>query len=277
MRLGIHASVRRGLAAALEEAARLDCRAVQIFPHRPGEPPVIPPEGEALAFRRLRAGKRVDYLAVHSVYQPNIASTNERIRERSRRSLLEELRFSQAVGADALVIHSGNYSADSNLADGIRRSGEAVRQALSQAPGATKIVIENVAGGDRRIGGRFEELRALLDEIGAPERTGLCLDTAHTFAAGFPIQTPAGLEDALAEWDKVLGLGRLELFHFNDSAAPLGSHRDIHEHIGRGLIGEEMLARLARDPRFEGKAGVIETPKQPAGSDAANLARLRGF
>jgi deoxyribonuclease-4 len=215
-------------------------------------------------------------VAVHSVYQPNIASTNEKIRERSRRSFLEELSFTESVGADALVIHSGSYSADSSLTEGLKRSGESIRRALSEVPGHSKVVIENVAGGDRRIGGRFEELRSLLEEIGDPDRTGLCLDTAHTFGAGYPIDTDSGLEDTLAEWDKVLGFGRLELFHFNDSGAGLGSHRDIHEHLGRGLIGLESLRKLANDPRFAGKAGVIETPKMPPGSDAANLSLLRG-
>jgi deoxyribonuclease-4 len=162
------------------------------------------------------------------------------------------------------------------LAEGLKRSGESIRRALSEVPGRSKVVIENVAGGDRRIGGRFEELRSLLEEIGDPARTGLCLDTAHTFGAGYPIHTASGLEDTLAEWDKVLGFGRLELFHFNDSGAGLGSHRDIHEHLGRGLIGLESLRKLANDPRFAGKAGVIETPKMPPGSDAANLSLLRG-
>ena len=275
MRLGIHASLRRGFPNALKDAGALGCEAIQIFPYRPGEPFRFLSEAELSDFQKLRKEFALQSLILHSVFQPNIASTNEKIRQRSRDSLLEEYRFAHAVQADSLIIHSGSYSPDSNLREGLKKSGRTIRWALEQCPSKTKIILENVGGGARRMGGKFEELKILLNEIGMENRTAICLDTAHAFAAGYLLNVISGLEDCLAEIDRTVGLARLDVFHLNDTLAELGSHKDIHQHIGRGLIGVEPLKKLTLDRRFAEKAGILETPHLPLGSDRKNLDLLR--
>ncbi len=275
MILGIHPSVRKGVVHALEEAAAKRCRAVQIFPRPPSEVLKFPFPNEIEAVQACRKRLAISHLAVHSVFQPNIASTNLKTWQRSRDSFLEEYRYSDRIGADFLVIHSGSYSPDSSLAEGLRRSAETIRWVLEQVPSRTKIAIENVGGGERRMGGKFEELGRLLDEVGMEERMAVCLDTAHTFAAGYPIQTLSGLEETLALFDKTVGFKRLQLFHINDSGGELGSHKDIHEHIGRGFIGLESLKTLTSDPRFAQIAGILETPHDSPQSNEQNLEALR--
>lgn len=271
MRLGFHVSVRKGVLGALEETTRLGCETLQIFPRRPGNPMRFPDDPEAAKIRRVREERRISPLVVHSVYQPNIASTNAKIWKRSSDSFRDELRFADTIGAEYLVIHSGSFSPGSSLAEGIRRSAGTIREVLGrQAPG-TKILIENVAGGERRIGGKFEELKALMEEIGQPDRVGICLDTAHCYAAGYAIETARGLEDCLSRFDRTVGLEKIDLFHFNDSGAGLGSHKDIHVHIGKGEIGTGSLRSLARDARFQAKTGILETPRTSREDDLRNL------
>lgn len=275
MKLGIHASVRQGFLNAFKEAARLRCPALQIFPRRPRRPVPSLAHSEIEELLRFRKENAIETLIAHAVYQPNIASLDEKIRERSLQSLIGELNLAQSIGAVMFVIHAGSYSPGSNMDEGIRRSAETIRSLLEQSEPGTRIVIENVGGGERRIGGRFEELRKLLNEIDDKERAGICLDTAHAFAAGYAIQTNAGMDDCLAEFDKRIGLTRLCLFHLNDSGGEFGSHKDIHKHVGEGLIGVEPLRKLTRDPRFENVAGILETPGFPLDSSEKNLEQLR--
>lgn len=274
MRLGIHASVRYGIAQALKETINLHCQTVQIFPRRPGTPIRFPSLAEKENIRQFRKKYSITPIIVHSVFQPNIASTNQKIWQRSRDSLMEEYQWATFIQAEFLIIHSGNYSADSTKMQGIQKSGNTIRAVLEQIPSNTKIIIENVPGGERRLGGKFEELRALLDSIGLPSRTGLCFDTAHAFSAGHPIQTETGLEDCLSELDKNIGLKFIEVFHINDCASKFGSHKDIHQHIGQGFIALAPLKKLVNYPQFVHHAGIIETPKLPIGSDELNLKQL---
>lgn len=261
--------------AAFLEARRLQCNALQIFPRSPGTPLRFLSKSELQEIARFRKLHSISPLIIHSVYQPNIASTHPKIYAHSRDSLLEEFQFAHSLGAEFLVIHSGNYSPDSNRIAGLKKSARTIRWALEKISSPTKILIENVPGGGRRMGGTFEELRELLDAIGLEKRTGICFDTAHAFAAGYPIQTVTGMEKCISELEKKIGLRSLELFHINDTAAEFASHKDIHQHIGEGQIGLEPLQWLIKEKRFEKKPGILETPKAPLGSDAANLGKFK--
>jgi deoxyribonuclease-4 len=140
-----------------------------------------------------------------------------------------------------------------------------------------QVVIETAAGQGTSLGHRFEQIALLLDQIGVPERTGVCLDTCHIFAAGYDIRSPAGYADVIGAFDEVVGIPHLKVIHLNDSKRELGCRVDRHEHIGKGAIGPEAFRCLLTDPRLKGIPMILETPKDDdfAVADRRNLDALR--
>ena len=122
-------------------------------------------------------------------------------------------------------------------------------------------VIETMAGQGGTVGGRFEELRAIIDQVADKSRVGVCIDTCHIFAGGYDIRTPAAYAKTMHEFERVIGFGYLKAVHLNDSKGALNSHLDRHEHIGRGLIGPTAFRLLMNDARFDGIPIVLETPE----------------
>ncbi len=140
-----------------------------------------------------------------------------------------------------------------------------------------QVVLETTAGQGTSLGHRFEQIAALLDQIGLPDRTGVCLDTCHVFAAGYDIRTPEGYADVLGAFDKVVGISHLKVIHLNDCKKELGCRVDRHEHIGKGAIGLEAFRCLVTDPRLRGLPMILETPKDDdyVAADSRNLRTLR--
>jgi deoxyribonuclease-4 len=276
MRLGVHCSVRGGLVLALEEAHRLGCDTVQIFTRSPRmwRAGKIKPE-DAEAFRRARLKFNIDPVVVHTPYLPNLCTSDEALYARSYRALLEDLENCRLIGADYLVIHPGAYSEGSSPQEGIRRLTDAISRGLKQVQGNVIVLLENVAGGGRRMGMAFEELAAMRAGMEEPGRVGICLDTAHTLAAGFPFSAPEEVYATLAEFDRTIGLGHLKVIHANDSKAIRGSHRDLHEHIGKGHVGQRAFKALLHHPALSRCAVILETPKDSPEADPRNLKLMR--
>lgn len=272
MILGVHASVRRGHLAALEAAAALACEALQVLPyprHR------APSDEELAAFRAARASSRVRVLLVHSRFVPSLASSDAARRARSAEHLAAELRLCAALGGDAYVLHAGAYSPDADAARGIAHFADSARRAAAAAEWSGELLLENVPGGGRRMGGSLEELARLRDALApALPRLGFCLDTAHAWAAGYDLASAEGALKFVARARRLLGDGAARAFHLNDSRALLGSHREHHEHWGKGRLGLEGLRVLLAREEFARLPGILETPKEP-GADAANLALAR--
>ena len=164
-------------------------------------------------------------------------------------------------------------------ADGIARNADAITQSLEQEPGATRLLMELTAGQGTVIGSTFEEMALLLKKIPAKlrKRTGVCLDTAHVFAAGYDLIKD--YDGVWARYEDVLGIERLGLLHLNDSKAPLGSRKDRHELLGAGEIGAGPFERIMRDQRLANIPKVLETPKgdDMVTNDRRMLKMLRGF
>ena len=137
------------------------------------------------------------------------------------------------------------------------------------------MLLENTAGSGSWIGYKFEHIKAIIDKVGPGENIGVCLDTAHTFEAGYDIRTKAGLDGALKKFDKLLGLSRIKVVHFNDSLSALGSRVDRHQHIGKGNIGLQAMARIINHPKLKNAAFIMETPKKTDNDDKRNLATVR--
>jgi deoxyribonuclease-4 len=172
------------------------------------------------------------------------------------------------------VTHVGSHRGHGED-EGIKRVAEAVGRTLEGRAASVMILLENTAGSGQGLGYQFEQLARIRDGVTAKERVGICLDTAHLFASGYPIHTPDGLEEVLAGFDRILGRAVLKLIHLNDSKAPFNSRVDRHWHIGEGAIGLKAMGRLVRHPQLAGVPLILETPKKGEEEDHRNLATVR--
>ena len=232
---------------------------------------------EARAYRISLVASSVQCANAHDSYLINLASPDKGLRRKSLASFRAELSRCNALGLNALVSHPGNFMDD--RASGIARNAEAIVEALEQEKGTTRLLMELTAGQGTVLGSTFEEMAALLKKIPANlrKRVGVCLDTAHVFAAGYDL-----VRDYDGVWTRfgdVLGFASLGLLHLNDSKAPLGSRKDRHEVIGEGAIGAAPFRRIMTDSRLAVMPKVIETPKGDdlVTNDRRTLALLRSW
>ena len=275
MRLGVHVSIAGGLAAALERAVRLSCTTLQIFSRSPRggpAPAFAPTELQAFDTQRRQAG--LDPLAVHGPYIINLASQDETMFRNSVRLYQEEYRRCQFLNAQYLVTHVGSHRG-AGEAGGIARVAEALNRTLEGAEASVMLLLENTAGSGQGLGDRFEQLAAMRAKVHRSASVGICLDTAHLFAAGYPIHTNEGLDETLAQFDRIVGLTHLKLIHLNDSKVDFNSHVDRHWHIGEGQIGLAAMRRIVNHPRLHHLPFILETPKKSDDDDPRNLATVR--
>ena len=276
LRIGIHTSIAGDVASALEIAHGLGANALQIFSSSPrmwDRGNVRISEADAARFRARRGELRLGPLVVHSNYLINLASPNPVLRTRSVQAFHQEIVRATALGADYLVLHPGSGMGGS-IESAISAIALGLRQAIrGSRPGELQILLENTAGHGSSIGSKFEELRAIIDAC--PElNLGVCVDTAHLFATGWDIRTAKGLEAALSEIDRTVGLHRVLVVHVNDSKTALGTRVDRHEHIGKGKIGLDAFRMILRHPLLAACAFILETPIDLPGDDKRNVAAL---
>lgn len=276
--LGAHVSAAGGTPNAPPRATEIGASAMQLFTkpaNRWAERECA--TDETTAFLAARAATNVQFSNSHDSYLINLASPDPALRRKSLDSFMAELRRSEALGLDAVVSHPGNFMDD--RASGLARNADAITEALSAVPGRVRLLMETTAGSGTSIGATFEELAALLAAV-APavrDRVGICADSCHLYAAGYDLV--AAYDDVWQRFDDVLGLDRLGLLHLNDSKTPLGSHRDRHELIAEGTLGERPFRRIMTDDRLANIPKVIETPvlDDPTATNSRMLARLRGY
>lgn len=232
---------------------------------------------ECTAFISLLGETAIRETCAHDSYLINLASPDPVLRERSITSFTEELRRCNALRLNYLVAHPGNYM--DNREDGLARNADGITRSLESSAGSTMLLMETTAGSGTVLGWNFEEMADLLQRIPATlqERVGVCVDTAHIFAAGYDLVND--FEGVWARFADIIGVHRLKMMHLNDSKAPLGSKRDRHELIGEGMIGEGAFRRIMNDERFASIAKVIETPKLDNAeiTDRRMLNRLRSY
>jgi deoxyribonuclease-4 len=193
-------------------------------------------------------------------------------------ALIDEAERCEQLGLPYLVLHPGAHTGD-GMDAGLQRAQAALRDVLAALPGyGVRILLETTAGSGSALGSTFEELAALLEADADSTGLGVCLDTCHVFAAGYDLRSKQGYETMMRTLDETVGLNALHVVHLNDSRHPLGSHRDRHEHIGKGHLGVAGFKHILRDPRLERIAGILETPKsEDLHEDRENLARLRAI
>lgn len=278
IRIGIHTSIAGDITSSLEIAHNLGANALQIFSASPrmwsrGPSGSNVADAGAQRFRDRRVELGLGPLVVHGNYLINLASPERVLRVRSIQAFHDELVRAAALGADFLVAHPGcgkgarMSSAIAAIADGLKQAARGLNF------NGLRILLENTAGQGTSVGSRFAELKSILDLC--PELPlGVCVDTAHLFAAGHDLCRPAGLDGALAEIAQTVGLERVFVVHVNDSKAAMGSRLDRHEHIGKGKIGVEAFRRILNHPLLAGRAFILETPIDRPGDDRRNVQML---
>jgi deoxyribonuclease-4 len=276
--LGAHVSTAGGVPNAPARAGAIGATAMQMFSkmaNRWAERDCA--DEECLEYRAALARTGVQATSIHDSYLINLASPDPVLQLRSTISFISELKRCEALGAEFLVSHPGNYMDD--RASGIDRNVDGIVAGLECVPGKTILLLETTAGSGTSLGARFDEMAQLIERIPShlQHRVGVCADTAHLFAAGYDLAT--AFDDVWARFEDEVGMHRLRMLHLNDSKAPLGSRRDRHELIGEGAIGAGAFRRIMTDPRFGRIPKVIETPKldDPETTDRRMLALLRSF
>lgn len=277
IRIGIHTSIAGSIAGALDIAHSLGANALQIFSASPrmwtrGLSRVT--ESDAARFRERREELALGPLVIHDNYLINLASADPVLRTRSVQAFHQEVVRAISLGANYLVAHPGCCGADRGMDQAIASIAQGLKQATRGLKlGDLQLLLENTAGQGTSVGSRFEELQGIVDAC--PELPlGVCIDTAHLFAAGWDLRTVQGLDAALQDIDRTVGLRRVSVVHVNDSKTHLGSRVDRHEHIGKGRIGLEAFERILNHPQLAGRAFILETPIDNPGDDRRNVAAL---
>lgn len=268
-----------GLHRAVERAAQVGCDCVQLFSKNNNQwsaPPLT--EASIAAFRDALAARGIGRTLIHDSYLINLASPDDDLWEKSVAALRVELERAALLGVPWVVFHPGSYTT-SDEAAGIDRviAGLDRLDAVLQTVGGG-LLLETTAGQGTNLGRTFEQLGAMLDGVRDSTRLGVCVDTCHIFAAGYPLGTPAEYAKTFAALDAAVGLGRIRAFHLNDSVKGLGSRVDRHADIGGGMLGLEPFRLLLADPRFADVPMYLETPKgtpDDGTRDRHNLSVLR--
>ena len=274
MKVGAHVSTAGGLSKAVGRAQEMGAETIQIFASSPRAWAFKPPsEDEVLAFRQGVQAAGIDSVFIHGSYLVNTGGPKELVRQ-SVQSLVENMNGAGQIGARGVVFHSGSHKGAGFDAI-LEQASAAMREVLDRSPPDVWLIIENSAGAGDHIGSKFNEIGRLLKAIDSPQAM-VCLDTQHCLGAGYNIAVLDGIDAAMEEFDREIGLSRLAAVHANDSKVELGSGVDRHENIGEGSIGTEGFETIMGHAAFRDAPFVLEVPGfDKKGPDKENLDRLK--
>jgi deoxyribonuclease-4 len=272
-------SIAGGCDRAVRAAHAFGFQTVQLFTKNNNQwkAPPLTKEHQA-AFRGALVETGISDAVVHNSYLINLGSPDTALWKKSIDAMTIEVERCSALGIGDLVAHPGAHLGQGEDA-GLSRIAKALDRVGRRTRGCpVRIDLETTAGQGTCLGHRFEHLGAILDRVAEPERLGICLDSCHIFAAGYSLATAEEYDKTMDELDRTVGIGRVRVWHLNDSRRELGSRVDRHAGIGRGHLGLEPFRRILRDPRFQSVPMILETPKgteNGADLDAVNLQVLR--
>ncbi len=272
MLLGVHCSVAGGLENAFTQAAELNINTFQIFTRNQRQWKAKPiTADEQKKFKAALRASNVKTAFSHCSYLINLAAGDNDMLIKSITALIEEVERCTALGLSYCVLHPGSAGGQT-MDDAIFRIAEALKIVLLKTPSSkVMILLEITAGQGSSVGGKFENLKEIYNHVKS-KRIGYCFDTCHAFASGYDIRTEKGMAVTMKEFDDILGIKNLKVFHLNDSKGDLDSHLDRHENIGKGKLGLAPFRYIMQN--FPDIPKVLETPKEDDG-DKINLAVLR--
>jgi deoxyribonuclease-4 len=277
--LGAHMSISGGLHLAIDRAVAAGCGVLQIFTRNSNQWKGKPVgEADAALFRQKFAASGLHEIISHDIYLINLAAPPGDTRDKSLAAFRDELETCARLGIKKVVMHPGSHLTDPPEV-GLGRVIEAFDQLFAEVPQFEgQVLIETTAGQGSNLGRTFEELQTIISASKFPQKFGVCFDTCHTFAAGYDTATEEGYADTMAQFDRLIGVEKLQCFHLNDSKKGLGSRVDRHEHIGQGALGLNPFRFILNDARFAKIPKILETPKGDAEDmDGVNLGILRGL
>ncbi|MBN1909879.1 MAG: deoxyribonuclease IV [Pirellulales bacterium] len=264
---------------AVHRAHEVGCQCVQLFTKNNNQwkaKPITPED--AARFKKALAELGISHPIAHDSYLINLASPDQTLWKRSIDAMVVELRRAEILGIPYVVAHPGSYTSGTE-AGGLRQIARALDEIHRQTVRiAAKCLLETTAGQGTSLGWQFEHLATILDTVQDPDRLGVCFDTSHVFAAGYPMGTQKDYRATMRALNQTVGVDRIKAFHLNDSLRDLGSRVDRHAHIGRGRMGKAPFKLLLADRRFRQVPMYLETPKgteKGIDLDRINLRTLR--
>lgn len=271
LHIGCHLSSSKGFAAMGRQALDIGADTFQFFTRNPrGSRAKALDVEDVRALEQLLRENGFAPLVAHAPYTLNLCAASEESRTFARATMADDLHRLEHLPGQYYNFHPGSHVGQGTEA-GIAFIADGLNDIL-RPDQSTTVLLETMAGKGSEVGGRFEELRAILDRVSLPEKVGVCLDTCHVWDGGYDIA--GDLDGVLTEFDRVIGLDRLRAIHLNDSCNSLGSHKDRHACIGDGCIGLEALERVVRHPALQNLPFCLETPNDIPGY-AAEIALLR--
>ncbi|MBQ6719279.1 MAG: deoxyribonuclease IV [Oscillospiraceae bacterium] len=272
LNLGCHLSASNGNAAMVKTALSIGANTFAFFTRNPrgSKAKQENPADAAKAVAMLKQN-RFAPLVAHGAYTMNLCTADPEARAFAAEILTDDLRRMAQLPGNFYNFHPGSHVGQ-GVEAGVEQIAAALKQALSHDYPVT-VLLETMAGKGSEVGGRFEELKMIIDAVGSSD-LGVCLDTCHVYDGGYDIVND--LDGVLAEFDRIIGLDRLKALHLNDSKNPFASHKDRHECIGQGSLGLETFRSVVNHPLLKGKSLILETPNELPGY-ASEIALLRGM
>ena len=257
---------------------KVGCAAMQIFTKNSNQWHAKPLEERSIAaYRQNLAASGISFVASHDSYLINMGSPDAAMREKSLNAFIDEIERAALLGINHLVFHPGSHMG-AGEEEGLAHVGDCMNEAIKRTPkqAGVMLTIETTAGQGTNLGYKFEHLASLIEMVKDKSRVGVCFDTCHVFAAGYELRTEEGYKATWKEFDRIIGLKYLKMFHINDSKKDFRSRVDRHEQLGKGFLGEKPFELLVNDKRFVNTPMVLETPKgKDLAEDVENLAVLR--
>lgn len=273
IRIGCHLSSGKGYLAMAKTAEKIDANTFAFFTRNPrgGKAKDIDPE-DIKAFLEYAGERDITKLVAHAPYTLNPCSDKENVREFAKMVMEDDLKRMEYTPGNYYNFHPGSHVGQGRE-KGIELIADLLNDVMTEDM-TTTVLLETMAGKGTEIGGRFEDLRDIIDLVKHKDKIGVCFDTCHVSDGGYDVKND--LENVLNEFDEVVGLDRIKALHINDSLNPVGSHKDRHAKIGEGHIGADAIARVIYHPALKGLPCILETPNELPGY-AEEIKLLRGY
>lgn len=271
--IGAHVSASGGVENAPLNANAIGATAFALFTKNQRQWVAPPLSERSIALFKERCeqfGYTPKQILPHDSYLINLGSPDDEGLKKSREAFLDEMKRCEQLGLDRLNFHPGSHLNKISEEACLQRIAESINMALDKTQGVTA-VIENTAGQGSNLGNRFEQIRYIIDRVEDKTRVGVCIDTCHTYSAGYDIATPEAFNETFMQFDNIIGFNYLRGIHLNDTKKPLASRVDRHESLGLGLLAGELFALLMRDKRFDNIPIILETPDESRWADEIAL------
>lgn len=271
--IGPHVSATGGVENAPLNAMAVGANAFALFTKNQRQwvsAPLTQKSIDAFKANCEKADITADYILPHDSYLINLGQPEEEALQKSRNSFFDEMKRCEQLGLKMLNFHPGSHLNKISLEECLRRIAESINMALDQTHGVTA-VIENTAGQGSNVGFSFQHISYIIEKVEDKSRVGVCIDTCHTYSAGYDLKTEEGYKQTWKEFDETIGGQYLRAIHLNDTKKPFASRVDRHDSIGKGLLGMEFFQRFMRDPRFDNMPLILETPDETLWAEEIKL------